>query len=311
MRRIIGTILKLRIEEAIAVIFLGLSAAVTIKAYIYFAADGNVPRYIQGGIWRLMAVLLFFLIIHISAKLKHRFRFFYFLRETLPFGLAIAVYTNLHDTIAFINSNDISSCLIRADIAIFGVEPVLWAQKFYHPVLTKFFSFCYLNFFAYSIILGGWLYFRDNRSHFREMMLGVVFCFYARYFLYILFPAVPPRITLLSRFTRTLDGSIISNTANRLINISLATSRAAFPSLHCANTILNMLYSFRFKKAFFYAFLPIGTGLILGTVYLRHHYVVDIIAGIALAILVYFVTPRLSTQWERWQKMAIRQKSSD
>jgi membrane-associated phospholipid phosphatase len=79
--------------------------------------------------------------------------------------------------------------------------------------------------------------------------------------------------------------------------ISAASSRAAFPSLHCATTAIAMLYAFKYARTMFWSFLPIAVGLILATVYLRHHYVIDIIAGLALATFVYFVGPILEKYW--------------
>lgn len=294
-------IYRLRPEEAIALLFLVPSTIVTVIAYSYFASQGRVPRYISGGVWRLVAAVGFFIVIHIAARLKHRSKIALFIRDVLPFALAIAVYTNLHDTIAFVNPGDISPILIKIEESMFGMQPVLWAEKFYHPILTEIFSFCYLNFFWYSFTLGALLYFGKNPEDFRKAMFGVVLLFYAGYIFYILFPAVPPRIIFKPLFTKTLDGSILTDAMNRIVNISFATSRAAFPSLHCANTLITLIYAFKYKRAFFYVFLPIGLGLILGTVYLRHHYVIDIIAGFALALLVYWLTPKLANYWERMQ----------
>ena len=305
MKNILYTIrrlfLKLRLEEATALLFLIPSTIFTFTAIAYFSTQGKVPYRYIGGVWRLLAVLFFFGIIYVANHYKDRFRFARFVRETLPFGLAIAVYTNLHDTIAFISPGDISPHLINIDEFIFRVNPVLWAEQFYHPVLTELFSFCYMNFFAYSIILAGLLYFTKPYHEYYEAMLGVVLLFYAGYFFYVIFPAVPPRITLLPQYTKTLDGAFLTQLQDRVVNVGMATSRAAFPSLHCANTLINLIYSWKYKRLFFWLFLPIAIGLVIATVYLRHHYVVDIFAGFALAIGVFLLTPKLLKLWRGWQ----------
>ena len=51
----------------------------------------------------------------------------------------------------------------------------------------------------------------------------------------------------------------------------------------------------------FWILLVPGISLVLATVYLRHHYVVDIYAGFALAIFVYWFAPRLAAAWHRLQ----------
>jgi len=305
MKRYLKNIFRLRLEEATALVFLVPSALVTFFAYAVFASSERVPRYISGGVWRIAAAIAFFVIIYFSARLKHKSKIILFIREVLPFVLVIAVYTNLHDTIAFVNSGNIAPFLIKLDKLIFGVNPVLWAEKFYNPILTEIFSFCYLNFFWYSFTLGLLLYFGKNYNEFRTAMIGIVLLFYAGYFLYIIFPTIPPRIMLKPYFTKHLDGAFITKLSDRIVNVSFATSRAAFPSLHCGNTLLTLIYAFKYKRPYFYIFLPIGIGLILGTVYLRHHYVVDIFAGFALAIIVFFAAPKITRQWQKWRDSVI------
>ena len=74
------------------------------------------------------------------------------------------------------------------------------------------------------------------------------------------------------------------------------TAKGAFPSLHCGVMFLAILLSWRHLRWFFPVMLFFGVGLIVGTVYLRHHWVVDILAGIALAI----VADRIAPPLERW-----------
>jgi membrane-associated phospholipid phosphatase len=45
------------------------------------------------------------------------------------------------------------------------------------------------------------------------------------------------------------------------------------------------------EKKLFAVFIPVVTGLIISTVYLRYHYVIDVIAGIALTGLTIALAP--------------------
>ena len=60
-------------------------------------------------------------------------------------------------------------------------------------------------------------------------------------------------------------------------------SRAAFPSLHAAVSLVALVYAWRHVRAWFWVLLPFALGLWVSTIYLRHHYVVDLLAGWALA----------------------------
>ena len=55
------------------------------------------------------------------------------------------------------------------------------------------------------------------------------------------------------------------------------------PSGHTAIALLVLFLSYRYARLLFYLFCPIVAALILSTVYLRYHYVIDLFAGAALA----------------------------
>ena len=45
-------------------------------------------------------------------------------------------------------------------------------------------------------------------------------------------------------------------------------------------------------------FLPVAVLLVISLVYLRYHYLVDVIAGIGLGILILWGVPKLESWWE-------------
>ncbi|MBM4325007.1 MAG: phosphatase PAP2 family protein, partial [Deltaproteobacteria bacterium] len=57
-----------------------------------------------------------------------------------------------------------------------------------------------------------------------------------------------------------------------------------------------------YERVIFYLFLPVVCGLILSTVYLRYHYVIDLMAGTALAIACVLIGPRLYRMWKKYFK---------
>jgi membrane-associated phospholipid phosphatase len=75
--------------------------------------------------------------------------------------------------------------------------------------------------------------------------------------------------------------------------------RAAFPSLHAAVSLLTCWYAWRYCRWYLPILVVVVTGLLVGTVYLRHHYVVDLIAGAMLVPWVLWATPKLDRWWSR------------
>lgn len=220
-----------------------------------------------------------------------------FARDVLPFVFAANVYVNLHDMIAFFGAPDITRHLHEWDVKLFGVEPTVWAQQFQHPALTDFFTICYWLFYVLPPLLGLLLYLRGEWRSFRETLVTIVICLYIGYIGYVLLPAGPPRYTIPQEFGAPLHGLIPILDQSRAATAAVPlTAKGAFPSLHCGVMFLAMLLAWRHLRWFFPIMLFFGLGLIAGTVYLRHHWVVDIVAGILIAL----VADRVSPPFERW-----------
>ncbi len=303
MKRILRFIGKLRFEEFLAILFLLPSFLITLKANLYYIEIGEkIPRKFYGGIWRIVITVAVMLIFYYLVKKKILWDKLFWLRDVMPFIFCIAIYTNLHDTIHFVNPHDIHDYIIKIDQAIFGVQPCVWAQKFYNPYLTAYFSVSYMNYFLISVIVVVWLLYKKRNKDAREVLFGTILTFYMGYFLYILFPAAPPRIVLANQFVKDFSGGLLAKLQNDLVHISPSSSRAAFPSLHCAVTLISLLYSYKFERKLFWILLIPGISLVLATIYLRHHYVTDIIAGFILAIFAYNISPRVDAFWENVRK---------
>ena len=63
---------------------------------------------------------------------------------------------------------------------------------------------------------------------------------------------------------------------------------------------MSLYYAWRTKeKKLFAVLMPVVTGLLISTVYLRYHYVIDVIAGIALTFLTVYLSPILFAAFSR------------
>src|SRR5439155_24034494 len=135
--------------------------------------------------------------------------------------------------------------------------PCVWAQRFITPARTEVMNFLYLGFFWIAPSTSLLLLVRRRFREFRTATLGVVVCFYLGYFLYVLFPAAPPRLVLVYEFKRNLQGypSLMSNLSASAFSLLPVDSRAAFPSLHAAVSLVAMIYAWRFLRPWFWILL--------------------------------------------------------
>jgi membrane-associated phospholipid phosphatase len=299
----VSRIFRLRVEEVIALVFLLPTTYLTLTANVYSKRVGDLGDRHPGGIVRLaVAALLLALLAGARRRWPHS-AWVKGLREVLPFLTCILIYTNLHDTIGFVNPRDVHGLLAAMDRELFGVIPCVWSQQFITPLRTEVMSFLYLNFFWIAPSVPLLLLVRRRLPEFRAATMGVLVCFYLGYFLYVLFPAAPPRLVLVYEFKRNLQGYpfLMSNLSAQAFSLLPVDSRAAFPSLHAAVSLVALVYAWRFLRPWFWILLPFSVGLWVSTIYLRHHFVVDLIAGWALAPPAIWLAPRLDAWWSARQ----------
>jgi membrane-associated phospholipid phosphatase len=298
---------RLRPEEGLLVIGFIASACLTIYANVDLYQQGIRSRAIRGGLLRLAVVIGLAAVLPVLERALRRrqdrprlVEAAVFLRTILPFIMCIAVYTNLHDTVRYVNTHDVHPYIAAVEGWIFGGQPVLWMEQFITPGRTDFFNAFYANFYlvAPSVFLVLW--FSGRRQEARRALLGVILCFYSGYVLYVLLPAAPPRLyfTSLGLFTKSLRGGPITHFQEALLAMMPNhAARGAFPSLHAAVSCLSLYYARRYCPGFFPVLLIFVVGLLVSTVYLRHHWVVDLLAGAALVPWVLWLTPRFERFW--------------
>jgi membrane-associated phospholipid phosphatase len=297
-------VFRLRPEEAVALAFLLPTTWLTLAAYVYAREAGVLgPRY-PGGVVRLGAVLVLLAGLALalwrfpgSAAVRG-------LRETVPLLACFLIYTNLHDTIGFVNPHDVHLRLVALDDALFGVQPCVWAERFISQALTELMQFLYLSFFWIAPSTSLVLLLRGRWSEFRAATTGILTCFFLGYALYVVFPAAPPRLVLAAEFTKNLRGYPVgfSSLSAEAFSLLPTDSRAAFPSLHTAASTVALVYAWRFARRWFVVLLPFAAGLWVSTIYLRHHYFVDLVAGWALAPVAVWTAPRIDAWWARRQR---------
>jgi len=257
------------------------------------ALTGPAAAY-PGALPRLIALLGATAFLIVILRLKPHW---HFVRDMMPFVFCATVYGSLHDLIHFFGAPDITRALYRWDVALFGVEPTVWAERFIHPVLTDLLTVCYWLFYVMGPLLGLILYLRREHEAFRATMVSIVLCLYLGYIGYVAWPASAPRLFMPEAYVIPLHGTpLLDYTRAATVAVPL-TAYGAFPSLHCAVAVLAVLLAWRYQRWFAWVQMPFAAGLVFGTVYLRHHWVVDILAGMVLTVFSFWAGPRLEAWW--------------
>jgi membrane-associated phospholipid phosphatase len=208
------------------------------------------------------------------------------------------IYQSLGDLIQYLHP-DIDPLLIRIDFFLFGVHPTVWMERWIVPWFTDIMSLAYLSYYFLPLILVVVLYIKKRKLEFNESIFVLTFGYYASFIGYILFPALGPRVTLTPFHSVPLEGTWITDFVRDTLNALEHNKRDCMPSGHTQIVLMVLYLSHRYEKFLFYAFFPIVCGLILSTVYLRYHYVIDLFAGVAFAMGCLIIAPRLYRAWSR------------
>ena len=263
---------------------------------LVFFFRGQIP------LWRsqlLFYALLFglLLVLKLSSDRKRSGGIGGLLNDFSPVAFIILIYQSLGNMIQHLQP-DIDPYLSRIDFLLFGVHPTLWMERWITPWLTDTMSLAYISYYFLPLILVLTLSLRGRTEEFRQTMFVLTFGYYLSFIGYILFPAIGPRFTLSHLQTVPLEGSFFSDLVRDLLNAIEHNKRDCMPSGHTQIALMVLFLARRYEKTIFYFFLPFVCGLVLSTVYLRYHYVIDLIAGTALAIGCLLIAPSLYRMWK-------------
>lgn len=194
------------------------------------------------------------------------------------------LFNMLEPLIAALRGRARDDLLIAADRALFGVDVTVWLERFARPWLNDVFYMFYATYYFLALALGLVLWLRDRPAA-RRFVFTLMVVYYVSYAGYFAVPALGPRFSQASLYTVSLTGTPISRFINDSINSLEKTKFDVFPSGHTMVSVAVLLVAWKRARDVFGWLLPIATGLIVSTVYCRFHYVVDVIAGAALAFV--------------------------
>lgn len=210
------------------------------------------------------------------------------------------IFNSLGELIASLHPTSFDPFLILIDHALFGVHPTVWMERLVSPTLSTLFQLAYLGYYLIPVALGLVLIARGKVGAFEEVLFGVLLCFYLSYLGYLLVPAIGPRFTLIQFQSGGLELSPAIGALQDALNGLERNKTDAFPSGHTAVSLLCLYYAWKEdESALFAALMPLVTALVISTVYLRYHYVIDVIGGMALTGVTIALAPTLRGLFSR------------
>jgi membrane-associated phospholipid phosphatase len=159
-------------------------------------------------------------------------------------------------------------------------------------------SFYMTHFF--SLIVAAFILWVKRKEHYWPFILGLVVLSYTAFLTYVFFPAAPPWWASMNGYLGGQSVNLNHSLLSPEYILATANALGAMPSLHAAWPFYLLFYCLYVwgRKALPAVILPVGVAL--SSIYLGHHYVVDVLAGIIYAA----VTFVFATRWGKTHQQA-------
>ena len=254
---------------------------------------GDGPRRRMAIACVLVDLVVFFACMFIARGEIERWRFAADMLYRLGLiGVLVGSFLQLHLILPTVSDRVVDADIHRLDLAIFGFEPAQSWDRFVTPRTTEWFSFFY---YSYFFILCAYLLpmalFETRMRILNELSAGLLFVVCVGHCLYLAVPGLGPHDYLKGQFEHELSGAFWWPIVKSAVDsVDGASRKDIFPSLHTACPTFLTLFSFRNRAHRPYRYVwPVTafftSQIILATMFLRWHYLIDVIAGLALAVL--------------------------
>jgi hypothetical protein len=211
-------------------------------------------------------------------------------------------YFQLRWILPAVSPHSLDTELLAFDLRVFGYEPSLAWDRYVTPHTTEWFAFFYFGYFflliahVVPIMLNG-----RGRIGVPHFALGIFIVFCSGHLLYMLVPGWGPYRALAGQFEHPLEGGLFWRLVRATVDAGGA-QKDIFPSLHTAAPTYFAIYSYIHRRAwpfrFTWPFMAFAaTQIILATMFLRWHYLIDILAGLTLATFAALASHRI-VAWE-------------
>lgn len=197
-----------------------------------------------------------------------------------PVVMGVSFYT-LATAVPLLGVPYADTLLAALDHSLLGLTPAVALSTLHLPWFTDLMVAAYL-FFFYILIFGPGWYCMHDLALFRVCFAGLFTTYALGFFGYTVLPAGGPHLSMSA--LPPLVGGWLTQTMLPMVNQG-SNGVDVFPSIHCAASLYLLAFDFQhYRRRFWWLLLPC-IALWISTVYLRYHYVVDLLGGLVIALI--------------------------
>src|SRR5688572_26433131 len=202
-----------------------------------------------------------------------------------PLMLFPILYKEVELLAAVIGDWRLTAAIPAWESALFAGQPSLYlSERLAFVPLSEYLHFCYLSYVIVIPSVTAYWYVSGRRAAFGELLLMLSTVLLGSYLFFILLPVDSPYY-LSQRLGPPLSGHFFFDLVHQ-ISARGGARGGAFPSAHVSGAFVVSLVAWRHQRRLAYLLVPITGSVMIATVYGRFHYVLDTLAGAALAIVV-------------------------
>jgi membrane-associated phospholipid phosphatase len=214
-----------------------------------------------------------------------------FLRDWLPVAIVIVTYLLLQPIIEAGVPWRLDATLAAVDDRYLGGLRSTWRGAFGRP--DAFTDAIYAAYFSYYLlpITVAALARREGPATFERAVFALLLAFYLTFAGYLALPASGPRLPYAIQ-AQALGGGVVSDAVRAFLATAETTTLDAFPSGHTTIPVVAAVVATRLTgRTAAVAIWAWASAIVFATVYIDVHYVVDVLAGFALAAVVLLARP--------------------
>ncbi len=196
-----------------------------------------------------------------------------------PAAMGISFYA-MGTAVPLLGNPKVDGLLLQWDRDLIGETPAVAWEPWLRPWLEDLAMAGYLFFFYYLIAGPGYYCLRQLRR-FRQCMVGLFTMYGLAFAGYTMLPAGGPHRYL--TFATPLHGPWLLDWTLKTVNLA-SNSVDVFPSVHLAASLYLLLFDWQYRRRRFWWVLAPCLLLWFAALYLRFHYFVDLLAGVAVAL---------------------------
>ncbi len=264
-------------------LLLGLTAThlPAIRAQLDSEEGGRSAGILEWIFLATHGLLLALLLLLVSRGSNARRPVWRVLRDWYPVLFIPALYKQLLVLVPAISPHDMDEVLLRMDAAIGGDRLVRGLSRITTDFLTDLFKLCWSSYVVLPFLAAVPVYRRMAPEQFRAVRFAFVLAWLSTYVGYFLTPALGMGYYL-DRIgaTGTGEGAALAVHLKGFFDLLEGKMRDSYPSGHAAIGLVTIWVHLRWRLPLRFVVVPVTLGLVFATVYLRYHYIVDLLAGL-------------------------------